>query len=256
MSGRKAALFRLKPTLFISDLHLCAADPATASAFADFLAGPARQARALYILGDLFEFWVGDDQLADPFYAAHCRNIAALAARGVAVFFMAGNRDFLCGQRFASTCSLTLLDDPLTVRLGDDTVLLSHGDIFCTHDIAYQRYRRIVRSPAVQWLWYHLPRFVRQWQARRLRERSQKQTRRKPQDWIDVSPQAIEQAMQQSGSVRLIHGHTHRPAQHQHANGIRHVLPDWHNGHGGYLRFDAHGWRLCALDGSDYTPVN
>ncbi len=240
----------LKSTLFISDLHLSPADPATAAAFAAFLAGPARQAQALYILGDLFDYWIGDDQLADPFYAEQCRQMAELAASGVELYFIAGNRDFLCGPRFARACGLTILEDPALLDLAGKIVLLSHGDIFCTHDTGYQRYRRIVHSPAVQWLWFSLPRFVREWQASRMRERSQDQTRRKPQDWTDVSSEAIESALLQSGAGRLVHGHTHRPAQHQHAQSIRHVLPDWHDGHGGYLQVDESGWNMHAIPGS------
>lgn len=243
----------MKPTFFISDLHLCPADPATAQAFASFLSGPARQAQALYLLGDLFEYWIGDDQLADPFYAARCRELVALAASGVPLYFMAGNRDFLCGQRFARACGLTILPDPATIEIEGETVLLSHGDLLCTHDASYQRYRRIVHHRAVQWLWRHLPRFVREKEARRLRERSQSETRRKPADWTDVNPEAVEALLNQAGASHLIHGHTHRAATHQHTNGIRHVLPDWHDGRGGYLVYDDAGWRLCALDGS---PIN
>jgi len=245
----------LKSILFISDLHLSPADPATARAFADFLAGPARQAQTLYILGDLLEYWVGDDQLADPFYAEQCRHLAALASCGVAIYFMAGNRDFLCRQNFAQACHLGIIEDPTLIQLQEESILLSHGDIFCTHDLAYQRYRRLVHNKTIQWLWLHLPRWVRRWQARRMRDRSQNQTRRKPEDWTDVDPQAIELTLQQSGAMRLIHGHTHRPAQHLHRNGIRHVLPDWHNGQGGYLQADAQGWRMLALDGTEYAPA-
>lgn len=240
----------MKPTFFISDLHLCPADPATAQAFATFLAGPARQAQALYILGDLFEYWIGDDQLADPFYAARCRELVALAASGVPLYFMAGNRDFLCAQRFALACGLTILPDPATIEVAGETVLLSHGDLLCTHDTGYQRYRRLVHCRALQWLWFHLPRFVREKEARRLRNRSQSQTRRKPVAWIDVNAEAVEALMKTAGASRLIHGHTHRPAEHPHAHGLRHVLPDWHNGNGGYLVRDDAGWRLCALNGS------
>lgn len=234
----------MKPVYFISDLHLSPADPATAEAFAAFLTGPARQAQALYILGDLFEYWIGDDQLEDPFYAQQCRQIVALAASGVAVHFMAGNRDFLCARRFALACGLSILPDPSTIEIAGEKILLAHGDRYCTDDVRYQRFRKLVHNRALQWLWLHLPSWVRLAEARRLRQRSQDQTGRKPAAWIDVNPVAIASAMQLAGAHCMIHGHTHRPARHTLPTGTRYVLPDWHNGHGGYLRRDAEGWHL------------
>ncbi|SFN39118.1 UDP-2,3-diacylglucosamine hydrolase [Formivibrio citricus] len=243
----------MKPVYFISDLHLSPSDPATEEAFAIFLAGPARQAQSLYILGDLFEYWIGDDQLDDPFFARQCRRIVTLAASGVAVYFMAGNRDFLCARQFALACGLTLLPDPYVADIESEKILLSHGDLYCTDDLRYQRYRKIVHHPSVQWLWLHLPRFLRKIEARRLRTKSQNQTKQKPASWTDVNPSAIEAAMQAAGVARMIHGHTHRPALHEHVCGLRHVLPDWHQGKGGYLLRDDGRWRLCHLDGSVMT---
>lgn len=234
----------MKPILFISDLHLSLSDPATAEAFAAFLAGPARQAQALYILGDLFEYWVGDDQLNDPFYAKQCRHMVELAASGVPLYFMAGNRDFLCGPRFALACGLTILPDPSVIQVANESILLSHGDIYCTHDVGYQRFRRFVHNPKVQWVWRRLPRFLREWQARGLRQRSGKQTRQKPAEWTDVTPAAIDAALVRNGSKLMIHGHTHHPARHTHHHGIRRVLPDWSDGVGGYLLYDETGWHL------------
>ena len=237
----------LKPTLFISDLHLSPADPATAEAFAAFLAGPAQQAQALYILGDLFEFWVGDDQLEDPFCAAQCRRIVELSTHGVPVYFLPGNRDLLVGQRFALACGLTLLSNPHIAEIHGERVLLAHGDAYCTDDHAYQRYRHCVSHPAIQWLWFRLPRWLRNRTLTRMREKSQRQTARKPASYTDINTVSIEAAFVQAGVKTMIHGHTHRPAIHDHPQGIRFVLPDWHKGNGGYLQRDDTGWHQCWL---------
>lgn len=245
----------MKPVYFISDLHLSSADPATEAAFFAFLSGPARQAQALYILGDLFEYWIGDDQLDDPFFARQCRHIVTLAASGVAIYFMAGNRDFLCSRRFALACGLTILPDPNIIEIEGEKILLSHGDIYCTNDTQYQRYRRVVHTPSIQWFWLHLPRFVRKIEARRLRAKSQNRTSKKPENWTDVNTTTIETCMAHAGVARMIHGHTHRPACHEHSSGLRHVLPDWHQGNGGYLLRDNNGWQLHRI-GNDVQTEN
>ncbi|WP_043648018.1 UDP-2,3-diacylglucosamine diphosphatase [Chitinilyticum litopenaei] len=223
--------------LFIADLHLNPADPATAEAFAGFLAGPARAAGTLYILGDLFDYWLGDDQLDDPFYAAQAAALQALAAEGVALHFMPGNRDFLCARRFARAAGLTILPDPSVITRDGQRLLLAHGDAYCTDDIAYQRFRRFVRNRFLQAiLWLALPRRWRQQKARQLRERSQQHNRRKDYRIMDVNADAIDAALAGHDCRILIHGHTHRPATHAHRHGVRHVLPDWHAGQGGYLQ--------------------
>ncbi|GLS05311.1 UDP-2,3-diacylglucosamine hydrolase [Chitiniphilus shinanonensis] len=236
-----------RPVLLISDLHLSPADPATVAAFEVFVAGPARQAQALYLLGDLFEVWIGDDQLDDPFYARIARQLAGLAASGVAVHFMAGNRDFLCGTRFARAAGLTLLPDPTVIAPFGAPLLLMHGDSLCTDDAAYQRFRRIVRNPLVQWLWRRLPYSWRNREAAQIRARSSASNRDKAAYIMDVNVGAVAQAMRQAGARVLIHGHTHRPARHAEAEGTRWVLPDWHAGHGGYLQVTAAGQTLCTL---------
>ncbi|WP_051711357.1 UDP-2,3-diacylglucosamine diphosphatase [Andreprevotia chitinilytica] len=237
-----------QPILFISDLHLSPADPATAAAFHAFLVGQAREATALYILGDLFEVWIGDDQSNDPFYAEQVRAIRALVDTGTPVYFMPGNRDFLCGNRFASAAGLALLADPTVIAPFGMPVLLAHGDAYCTDDAAYQRFRRIVRSPITQWLWLRLPFSWRNREAAKLRQQSQQHNRAKADYILDVNVQAVEAAMQWANSATLIHGHTHRPARHTQINGTRWVLPDWHAGAGGYLRLDESGPSLHALD--------
>ncbi|BCL76163.1 UDP-2,3-diacylglucosamine hydrolase [Jeongeupia sp. HS-3] len=236
----------------ISDLHLSPADPATAEAFGRFLAGTARDARALYILGDLFDVWIGDDQLNDPFYAELAARLRALAASGVPVSFMAGNRDFLCGARFAREAGLTLIADPTPIAPFGTPVLLAHGDAYCTDDADYQRFRRIVRSPLVQWLWRRLPYRWRNREAAKLREKSTAMNQRKTADIMDVNRNAIEAAMRNAKVATLIHGHTHRPARHVEAAGVRWVLADWHAGSGGYLSLDERGVSMYALDGTPF----
>ncbi|WP_148715983.1 UDP-2,3-diacylglucosamine diphosphatase [Chitinolyticbacter meiyuanensis] len=242
-------------TLFISDLHLSPADPATAQAFARFLADTAREADALYILGDLFEVWVGDDQLDEPFYANVARQLKALADHGVAVYFMAGNRDFLCGDRFAREAGLTVLADPSVVTTAGQRLLLAHGDALCTDDAGYQRFRRIVRHPLTQWLWLRLPYRWRNRKAAQIRDQSSSMNRSKAAYIMDVNPDAVVQLMRDNQCDTLIHGHTHRPTKHTVASGTRWVLPDWHAGVGGYLRVNERELTLLKLDGQRW-PIS
>ncbi|MBE9610306.1 UDP-2,3-diacylglucosamine diphosphatase [Chitinilyticum piscinae] len=225
--------------LFIADLHLSPADPATAQAFLRFLEGPVQGTDALYILGDLFDYWLGDDQLDDPFYAAQAAALRALATRGVRIHFMPGNRDFLCSRRFATSAGLTILSDPCVIELDGLRLLLAHGDAYCTDDVAYQRFRRLIRSRLSRALLLAMPRTWRQRKAAQLRKRSRNSNRNKDYRIMDVNARSIEQAFLNSGCSLLIHGHTHRPATHQHTNGIRHVLSDWHAGHGAYLAWES-----------------
>ncbi|MFC7420310.1 UDP-2,3-diacylglucosamine diphosphatase [Iodobacter arcticus] len=236
------------PTLFISDLHLSPEDPATTVAFHAFLQGPASSASALYILGDLFEFWIGDDGLDEAFNAEIVTAIAQLADQGVKVFFLAGNRDFLPGTRFAAAAKLSILPDPSLIHINGQTLLIAHGDALCTDDLAYQRFRRIVRHPLVQTLFLALPRRWRQGQVEKLRQRSKASNQMKRSEIMDVNEEAIEQLMAQHHVQTLIHGHTHRPALHKLACGQRWVLPDWYQGKGGYLKADAEGFKMLTLD--------
>lgn len=224
-----------RPTYFISDLHLSPNDAATVRAYQQFMSSTALEAENLYILGDLFEYWFGDDQLDDPFYAEQVSYIAAVANSGVQVYFMSGNRDLLIGKRFARTAQLTLLPDPSVINLHGQSILLAHGDLYCTDDVAYQRFRRVARNPIVQFIWLNLPKKVRDKQINKLRNKSKKANQNKNKMIMDVNLQTIESALKQSSAKILIHGHTHRPAQHQHENGTRWVIPDWKEGRGGYL---------------------
>jgi len=222
----------MSPTLFISDLHLHQTRPATSAAFFRFLESDASAAAALYILGDLFEYWVGDDQLDhDELSQQVCHAIRTLSDGGVPVFFMHGNRDFLIGQRFAAAANLTILSDPTTIIVGDRPILLMHGDTLCTDDHAYQQFRRQARDPNWQSTILAKPYAERVALAKSIRERSDTEKATKPEDIMDVSMPTVEAVFRDNGYVDLIHGHTHRPATHIHiVDGrgcLRAVLADW-----------------------------
>ncbi len=216
--------------LFISDLHLCEQRPETIRAFFAFLSGPARDADALYILGDLFEYWAGDDD-ASPLISAVADALTALASHGVWLGFMHGNRDFLIGERFARRCGMTLLADPSLVKLDGQYVLLSHGDTLCTDDQAYQQYRDTVRNP--QWIDQFLAQDLttRKQFIDEIRNRSEQAKRDKMAEIMDVNPLAVDDLLRRHAYPTLIHGHTHRPARHLHqVDGRlceRWVLADW-----------------------------
>ncbi|MEW5887930.1 MAG: UDP-2,3-diacylglucosamine diphosphatase [Pseudomonadota bacterium] len=226
-------------TFFISDLHLRADRPATNRILFDFLAGPARQARALYVLGDLFEYWAGDDDLADPFNREVCSHLARLSDAGVRLFFMAGNRDFLAGEGFAAATGATLLPDPTLATIEGRRALLMHGDTLCADDLAYQAYRRTVRDAAWQQAFLAKPLPERKNIIAGLRECSESAKRDKPADIMDANADAVAQALRCHGYPLLIHGHTHRPARHEHLVDGRRcqrwVLPDWHDSGGALL---------------------
>jgi UDP-2,3-diacylglucosamine hydrolase len=220
--------------LFISDLHLHATRPLTTAAFFRFLADEAPLAQRLYILGDLFEFWVGDDQLDhDPLARDVATRLDTLAAQGTQIYFMHGNRDFLIGTRFASASRLTLLADPTIVEIGDQRLLLLHGDTLCTDDVAYQQFRKQARDPAWQASILAKPYAERVALAQAIRERSTTEKATKPEDIMDVTPATVEATFRAHDYINMIHGHTHRPAVHEHqVDGrvcTRTVLSDWDN---------------------------
>ena len=224
--------------LLLSDLHLPLEPSPLREGFARFLAGPARQAEAVYILGDLFEYWIGDDAgLRD--YAAEILQLRALADSGVPVRFMHGNRDFLVGRRFAAAAGVELLRDPLRLELDGVPTLLSHGDRWCTDDRAYQRWRRFSRNPLVQRAFGLLPESRRHRIAGAARKQSEVDKSNKPEAIMDVNEAAVRQAFRAHGARRIIHGHTHRPAEHHYdIDGTpreRIVLADWRPGHREYL---------------------
>jgi UDP-2,3-diacylglucosamine hydrolase len=234
--------------LFASDVHLHPSRPHTARRFGEFLAGPARSAQALYLLGDLFDAWAGDDELPDPFNAGICAALGAVAAGGTQLYFLPGNRDFLVRDGFAAATGATLLADETRIDLAGVPTLLLHGDTLCTDDHAYQAFRATVRSADWQRDFLARPLAERKAEIAALRARSEAGKRAKPMALMDVNEAAVRQAYATHGVARIIHGHTHRQALHSYAGRERWVLPDW-DGTGGALACDASGCRWL-----DFTP--
>jgi len=236
-------------TLFVSDLHLDPARPAITATFLAFLAGQARHADAVYILGDLFEAWIGDDDDAEPGPTV-VGALKALTGSGVPVYFLHGNRDFLIGRRFADASGVRLLAEAEVIDLCGEPVLLLHGDTLCTDDLDYQAFRAQVRDPAWRARLLALPLAQRRALAGQLRETSREATRQKGADITDANPAAVDAALRAHGVQRMIHGHTHRPAIHEwlldDRSARRAVLGDWYE-RGSVLRCDAVGWRLEPL---------
>ncbi len=218
-------------TLLFSDVHLSPARPAIQAILIDLLQGEARRAAAVYILGDLFEYWVGDD-MVPPEFMPVIYAIRTLSAGGVPVFFQHGNRDFLIGAALARRCGMQLLPDPALVELHGRRVVLTHGDLLCTADIGYQRFRRVVHNRPLQRLFLALPRAARSRIASGLRARTQQAVQAKPAALMDVDPTAAVALLDRYGADWLIHGHTHRPAIHRldgsAAGRLRIDLGDWY----------------------------
>lgn len=243
--------------LFISDLHLEAERPDITRAFLHFLEQRASQAEALYILGDFFEVWIGDDGM-DDFQRGIAAALRRLSASGTRIYLMHGNRDFLIGRRFCREAGCQLLREGSVIDLYGERVLLLHGDSLCTRDASYQRLRKRLRNPLSLWLLRHLPLSTRRKLARKLRDASRMRTREKAAEIVDVTPEAVPQIMAAHGVHTLIHGHTHRPAVHQLQIGEQHaqriVLGDWDR-QGWVLVVDPQGYRLesFSLDGTSLT---
>lgn len=217
-------------TLFISDLHLDASAPAAVDLFHDFLRTEASGCDALYILGDLFESWIGDDD-EEPVRTRVRASLCRLTAQGVPCFVQHGNRDFLLGAGFEAATGCRLLPDPAVLGVGGRRFVLTHGDLLCSEDRRYQRYRRVVRHQVVQKTWRSLPRGLRLRIAAALRRRSGTYTRQSPGHIMDVTPAAVADLLRTMNGDVLVHGHTHRPAIHQlQVDGsprTRIVLGDW-----------------------------
>lgn len=233
-------------TLLISDLHLEEERPDITRAFLLFLQERARKAEALYILGDLFESWIGDDAMS-RFHHSIAKALHELAEHGTHIFLMHGNRDFLIGKRFCDEAGCRLLVDASVVELGGERVLLTHGDRLCTGDEAYMRLRRWLRNPLSLWILHHLPLTTRRRLARQLRKESRVHTLRKPVEITDVTPEEVPPLMARHGVQMMVHGHTHRPAVHEfQLNGRqarRIVLGDW-DSQAWVLQVDRQGFRL------------
>ncbi|SEM14689.1 UDP-2,3-diacylglucosamine diphosphatase [Halomonas daqiaonensis] len=242
-------------TLLISDLHLHPGAPEITEGFLSWLDERAQGCDSLYILGDFFEAWIGDDLLdlvdQDPTgNAALAARIAAalrrLSESGTEIYLMHGNRDFLLGARFANEAGASLLPDPSVVALGDERVLLMHGDSLCTLDEAYQTFRAQARNPLWQEQVMSMPIQDRIALARQLREQSGEANSNKAEDIMDVTPEEVVKVMAEHGVTTLIHGHTHRPAVHElEVDGQpakRYVLGDWQPGK---------GWEIVIEDGGE-----
>jgi len=239
--------------LFISDLHLSPARPGIAKLFLGFLKGPARDGDVLYILGDLFEYWAGDDDLADPFNRDIGEALAECTASGTRVSFMRGNRDFLIGRAFAINCGIELIEDPFAATLDDRTVMLSHGDELCTDDAAYLAFRSQVRSTSWAEAFLARPLIERKNEIEALRVRSEREKRSKPAAIMDVNEAAVSGFFRRHDCDRLIHGHTHRPGVHVYQlDGRRRerwVLADWYD-QGSYLLCERSGLRALPWKGT------
>ena len=237
-------------TLFISDLHLCDQRPAITRLFLGFLAGEARAADALYILGDLFEFWVGDDATGENEFRRVIDGLAGLTRAGVPLHMMYGNRDFLMRKRFEEVTGGRLILDPLRIELYGEPTLLMHGDLLCTADTDYMKFRAMVRDPVWQGDFLAKSLVERNGIFNNYREISKATTTKKPPEIMDVAQSTVENVMRQYNVRRLIHGHTHRPGEHAFtldgAPARRMVLGAWYE-QGSVLRVDARGWTLHTL---------
>lgn len=221
----------------ISDLHLSPERPDIHRAFSAFLADITGKADTLFILGDFFNLWIGDDD-PDPFADGIKHELKSLASSGTDLYLMHGNRDFLLGMDFCGACNAALIEEPYMLKCGDSRFLLMHGDALCTRDTDYMAFREMVRNSAWQSAFLAKPLAERQAFAQEARARSKAMSSNKAEDIMDVTPDAVENVMKEAGLLTLVHGHTHRPAVHDIViggqPGKRIVLGDW----------DQHGWFL------------
>ena len=237
--------------LLVSDLHLDVSRPAITRLFLDFLAGEARQAEALYVLGDLFEAWVGDDDPSEAgtFVAARLK---ALTDAGVPTYFIRGNRDFLLGDEYAKRAGMTILPDPAVILLQGEPTLILHGDLLCSDDTAYQQFRTQTRDPRWQAQFLAQPlaarlAFAAQARAASKARYGELQASGQSETITDVSPATVREWFARYGVRRMIHGHTHRPAIHDEGDcATRIVLGDWYQ-QGSVLRASEDGFDLAAL---------
>jgi UDP-2,3-diacylglucosamine hydrolase len=246
--------------LFISDLHLQAAHPRTTQAFLNFLQIQARQVQQLYLLGDLFEYWAGDDDLETPYNREIAEAIRQVSDGGVQVFWIAGNRDFLVGDGFAQAAGLTMLPDPSVITVAGRRLAIAHGDAQCTDDLAYMEFRAQVRQAQWQAQFLALPLAQRKAIIAGARKESQEEQRHKAMEIMDVNTAAVTALFDATATTTLIHGHTHRPARHLSGDGetarTRYVLPDWEYDvkaqRGGWIAIDADGViRRFGYDGQE-----
>lgn len=234
---------------FISDLHLSSARPEVTQAFFRFLDTTAKEATALYILGDFFDAWIGDDD-DTPEYQTIIQALREYQDKGTRLFFMHGNRDFLIGEDFAQRTGAELLSDPTVINLNQGPTLLMHGDSLCTRDTEYMNFRQMVRQPIWQAEVLKKPLDERKAIAAHLKATSQSMNSIKAEEIMDVTPEEVVKEMSKHNTQRLIHGHTHRPARHalsvNQQTAERIVLGDWHK-NGWYLCADNNGIKLCSF---------
>ncbi len=244
--------------LLISDLHLHESRPETAQLFFDFIASPAQQASRLFILGDLFEYWAGDDDLDTPLHRKVCASLKGLATAGSQITMIVGNRDFLIGSDFAAACGTTLLPDLHVTTIGGIPTLLLHGDTLCTDDLAYQQFRSEVRDPVFIRDFLHRPLVQRKAYIENLRQRSESEKQVKSAVIMDVNADAVAATFRAHDANRMIHGHTHRLSTHRYdIDGRaceRWVLGDWGKT-GNYLQCGPAGWRFLSWDGRDSSAI-
>lgn len=239
ISHAKPDLICADNALLLSDVHLSTARPDITTRLLACLQTQLRDVEQLFILGDLFEVWIGDDA-ADALAHQLSSRLAAIAASGVHIYFMHGNRDFLLGTTYADAAGMQLLADPCVVQSGEQRLLLAHGDAWCVDDHAYQALRRQLRDPAWQVQFLALPQTQRHAMAQQARDASQAHTsqahnNQTSTDIMDVNAATVAQVFREHAIATIIHGHTHRPAEHDHDGCKRHVLGDWHQ-HDSWLR--------------------
>lgn len=237
--------------LFISDLHLSPRSPGATALFLQFLAGHARQARELYILGDLFEAWIGDDDIDEPYNAHIVAALHAASEAGLRISLLHGNRDFLLGAGFAAATGIRLIGDPYVLSTPEWQFVLSHGDALCLDDAAYMTFRAQVRNPDWQTALLAKPLAERRAIAAHMREVSESSQRGKENPYTDLQLAATDDFLREYGYATFIHGHTHQPAMHDHlVDGIhveRWVLADWHEARGECLIWDGEALRREAI---------
>ncbi len=237
--------------LFISDLHLTAERPAVTDALLRFLRLVPDTGDSLYVMGDLFEYWAGDDDLDAPAHRQVVDALGACATRGIALYWIAGNRDFLAGSGFATAARMTPLAEPFAFDLHGERTVLLHGDTLCTDDRAYQAFRSEVRTDRWKREFLARPLAQRRAEIEALRARSESEKATKAAAIMDVNPEAVSRLFADSGALRMIHGHTHRPARHHYTmcgrQVCRWVLPAWDDTPG-YLRVDGEGAELVDFD--------
>ena len=234
------------PIYFISDLHLSESHPELTGLFLRFMQGKALQAQAVYILGDLFDFWVGDDEVS-PLNEAVKQALSRLANKGIPVYFVCGNRDFLIGRRFAEASGMTLLPDYAVAEAFGKKILVCHGDTLCIDDVRYQKFRRIVHWKWLQKLFLMLPLSLRVRIAQNIRAGSGKDKQRKAAAIMDVNPQFTAETVHRHDVALLIHGHTHREHIHHEQGFTRIVLGDWHDDYASVLELDEAGFRFTGV---------